>query len=158
MKKQENTQNVIIKLNFDELNKIIRSDDPNGRLLGNHGYIGDNCTFIDDSIILHRFAYLKGTMDAIDLLGLILNNIENCFKFTYYYKNEKHNFVITGYICDDIIIDQIYDRNGVVKPDNKLYNDIWFEIEQEIMIEFHKAVKYYKEYYTRLFDRGRTIK
>lgn len=158
MKKQENTQNVIIELDFDNLNKIIRQEDTKGRLLANHGYICDNCTFIDDSIILHRFAYLKGTMDAIDLLGLILNNIEICCKFTYYYKNENVNYVITGYIREDIIIEQIYDRNGIVEPDNKLYNDIWFEIEQEIMIEFHKTVKYYKEYYTRLFDRGRTIK
>ena len=25
-------------------------------------------------------------------------------------------------------------------------------------IEYNKAIKYYKEYYTRLFDRGRTVK
>ena len=76
MKKQAVTQNVIFDLNYSQLNSIIRTEDKNGRLLGSNGIYSNGYSEINDEIILHRFGYLKGTMNALDLLGKILNNIE----------------------------------------------------------------------------------
>lgn len=160
MKKTENTQNVIVELNFTELNKILRSEDKDGRLLGSQGLFSNGCSYINDEIILHRFAYLRGTMDAIDLLGKILSNIDACLKFQYYTEYKDENLYCTGNIDDECIeIDDILlSESELIGDDNKELYDIVYNNEKEIMIEASKMKKYYKEYYTRLFDRGRTVK
>ena len=161
MKKQDVTQNVIVKLDFNELNKLIRNDDKNNRLLGWNGVYSNDYSEINDEIILHRFAFLRGTMEAIDLLGKILNNIENCLSFTYYFDNKNKNFKCTGQFDiydNNIIIEHIWCGDCEMDGDmTELYNEI-YENSKEIHIEYNKAIKYYKEYYTRLFDRGRTVK
>ena len=161
MTQQAVTQNVIFDLNYSQLNSIIRSEDKNGRLLGSNGIYSNGYSEINDEIILHRFGYLKGTMNALDLLGKILNNIENCLTFTYYFDNKNKNFKCTGQfdICDNnIIIEHIWCGDCEMNGDmTELYNEIYENIK-EIHIEYNKAIKYYKEYYTRLFDRGRTVK
>ena len=83
MKKQDVTQNVIFDLNYSQLNSIIRTEDKNNQLLGLNGVYSNEYSEINDEIILHRFACLRGTIKAIDLLGKILNNIKNCLSFTY---------------------------------------------------------------------------
>ena len=160
MKKQNVTQNVIFDLNYSQLNSIIRTEDKNNRLLGLNGVYSNEYSEINDEIILHRFACLRGTMEAIDLLGKILNNIENCLSFTYYFDNKNKKFKCTGQfdIYNDIIIEHIWCGDCEMNGDmTELYNEIYENIK-EIHIEYNKAIKYYKEYYTRLFDRGRTVK
>ena len=161
MKKQDVTQNVIVKLDFNELNKLIRNDDKNNRLLGWNGVYSNGYSEINDEIILHRFAFLRGTMEAIDLLGKILNNIENCLSFTYYFDNKNKKLKCTGQFDiydNDIINEHIWCGDCEMDGDmTELYNEIYENIK-EIHIEYNKAIKYYKEYYTRLFDRGRTVK
>ena len=161
MKKQDVTKNVIFDLNYSQLNSIIRTEDKNNRLLGWNGVYSNEYSEINDEIILHRFACLRGTMEAIDLLGKILNNIENCLSFTYYFDNKNKNFKCTGEFNtydNDIIIEHIWCGDCEMNGDmTELYNEI-YENSKEIHIEYNKAIKYYKEYYTRLFDRGRTVK
>ena len=161
MKKQDVTQNVIFDLNYSQLNSIIRTEDKNNRLLGWNGVYSNEYSEINDEIILHRFACLRGTMEAIDLLGKILNNIENCLSFTYYFDNKNKKFKCTGEFNtydNDIIIEHIWSGDCEMNGDmTELYNEIYENIK-EIHIEYNKAIKYYKEYYTRLFDRGRTVK
>ena len=161
MKKQYVTQNVIFDLNYSQLNSIIRTEDKNNHLLGLNGVYSNEYSEINDEIILHRFACLRGTMEAIDLLGKILNNIENCLSFTYYFDNKNKKFKCTGEFNtydNDIIIEHIWCGDCEMNGDmTELYNEIYENIK-EIHIEYNKAIKYYKEYYTRLFDRGRTVK
>jgi len=161
MKNKDLPQNVIVKLDFNELNKIIREEDKNGRLLGSQG-LYENYSFLDDKIILHRFAYLKGTMDGIDLLGIILSNIDFCLKFTYYFEYKGQNVQCFGFCndgCGDSIdIQDILFGNTALEGDKtELYKYV-YDHEKEILIEYNKMSKYYKEYYTRLYDRGRTVK
>lgn len=169
MKKQDVTKNVIVELDFDELNINIREVDKYGKLLGNHGHLTDDYTYIDDKIILHRFAYLKGTIDAIDLLANILGSIDYSLKYTYYLTYKGKCIDCKGIIPADINeFDCTYikpliciDENN--KPEfsedeqTEIIN-IVYEHRNEILLEANKMKKYYKEYYTRLFDRGRTVK
>ncbi len=160
MKKQDVTQNVIVKLDFNELNKIIREQDKNGELLGYQG-LYEKWSYINDQIILHRFAYLKNTMEAVDLLGIILSNIDNCLSYIYFvgYRNKKYR-CIGYYDGNGIEIDDIQSESGedILEEDKTVINNYAYENEQEVLIECSKMSKYYKEYYTRLFDRGRTVK
>ena len=91
----------------------------------------------------------------------ILNNIENCLSFTYYFDNKNKKFKCTGQFDiydNDIIIEHIWCGDCEMNGDmTELYNEIYKNIK-DIHIEYNKAIKYYKEYYTRLFDRGRTVK
>lgn len=158
MKNTDLTQNTIVKLDLNELNKIIREQDKNGRLLGSQG-LYNNYSYIDDNIILHRFAYLKNTMNGVDLLGIILSNIDNCLKFTYYFEFKNINIQCFGYYDGDgIEIDDIFCGATKLEGDKTVIYNIVYDHEKEILIECNKMSKYYKEYYTRLFDRGRTVK
>lgn len=161
MKKTNENQNVIVNLNFFELNKLIRNDDKDHRLLGWNGIYDDNYSEINDEIILHRFAFLKGKMEAIDLLGKILDGINYCLSFEYFIEYKDKNYICNGsFFAGDFDIDNIYDAAGDDMSDEikTEINNYAFKNCQEIYIECNKAIKYYKEYYTRLFDRGRTVK
>lgn len=158
MKTQDVTQNVIVKLDFNELNKIIREQDKNGRLLGSQGLF-KNYSWIDDQIILHRFAYLKGTMDAVDLLGIILSNIDLCLKFVYYFEYKDMKLQCYGYYDEGgLTLEDIMYGQVILEDNKKEIYEYVNDNEKEIIIECNKMSKYYKEYYTRLFDRGRTVK
>lgn len=161
MKKQDVTQNVIVKLDFDELNKLIRNEDKNNRLLGWNGVYSNKYSEINDEIILHRFAFLRGTMEAIDLLGKILNNIDYCLSYIYFVEYKGKKFRCIGFNDGDgITIDDIRSEScdEILDEDKIEINNYAYENEQEVLIEINKMSKYYKEYYTRLFDRGRTVK
>lgn len=161
MKKEKNTQNVIVELDFIALNKVIRYEDKNGRLLGNNGVWSNGYSEINDEIILHRFGYLKGTMDALDLLGKILVAIDDCLNYIYFveYNNKKYR-AIGEYEGCGVSINDIQSESGdeILEEDRKAIHNYVYENEKDILIECHKMIKYYKEYYTRLFDRGRTVK
>ena len=169
MKKQDVTQNVIVKLDFNELNKLIRNDDKNNRLLGWNGVYSNGYSEINDEIILHRFALLRGTMEAIDLLGKILNNIDYCLSYIYFVEYKGKCIDCQGIIPADInefdcsYIEPLIGIDENNKPEfsedeqTEIIN-IVYEHRNEILLEANKMKKYYKEYYTRLFDRGRTVK
>lgn len=159
MKHTNENQNVIVKLDLIELNRLIRNEDKEGRLLGSQGLWSNGYSEINDEIILHRFGYLKGTMSALDLLGKILDNIENCLSYTYYLNYKNNNYTCTGwYDGDGITIENICCGSVEMNGDLTELHNIIYDNEKEILIECNKMTKYYKEYYTRLFDRGRTIK
>ena len=138
MEKQANPQ-FIVKLNYQLLADLVNLE---------HIYRFDK---FDEKELLKAFHYYKGTRNAIELLGSILKNIKNSLELIIFLDN---NYPIKA--------DIDYDENDCEFINNGNY-DKTFLIEQSQKIkplyikEAKDTIKYYKEYFTRLYDRSRTV-
>ncbi len=84
-----------------------------------------------------------------------------CLSYIYFVEYKGKKFQCIGFNDgDSITIDDIRSESGdeILDEDKIEINNYAYENEKEVLIEINKMSKYYKEYYTRLFDRGRTVK
>lgn len=139
MKNTNLDQNFIIELNYKYLHQYIG------------GLLKCNQEECNDEKILAAFKRYKDLDTALYLLGLILDNI-------------KYSLII--YICrckdkEPIKAEYDYENHEVIELKTEDASELYFEfnkIRNQCMVEAQKQVKYYKEYFTRLYDRSRTIK
>lgn len=135
--------NFIVKLNYQYLADMISL---------NKSFIFNKDKFSDKEI-LETFNYYKGTKLAISFLGSILENIEYSLEITLFYGED--NYPLKGEI--------IYSENDCEmrgdgdEEDNARATETIHKIRPLIMKEAKDIIKYYKEYFTRLYDRSRTV-
>lgn len=161
MKNSQN--NFIITLDYDLLNTQIRKKEGEDNLLAWNGIY--SCgkdeegkpkfySILDDEILLHRWRYLQGTDDSMELLGKVLDNIKWCLKLTYFDENG------TGWEFDIDIDDSYCDHRYECDEETR---DKWNQIRETvdrdgaaIFVEAESKIRYYKEYFLRLYDRAKT--
>lgn len=138
--KRQDYSNIIVNLNYSYLADMINLD--------NFKFDRDN---FNDVEILNAFNYYKNTKTALRLLGSILKNIEYSLELTYFDK--------TNYPCKSNII---YNECGCCFEgkdgfeDEELFEEVK-PLMNIIMKEAKEAIKYYKEYFIRIYDRSRTV-
>lgn len=159
MRQKELTQNVIVDLDLNELATIIKEADKNKSLLGNWDLYSDNL----NEVLLHRFGYLKGTYDATRLLGVILDGIQYALKFKYYINYNDEIYCIEGKIGEEYEtnITDIYNYKSIIDDwtyGHPIVVDFMKNHEYIVKTETKNIIRYYREYFTRIFDRGKTIK
>ena len=91
----------------------------------------------------------------MELLGKVLDNIKWCLKLTYF--DEKG----TGWEFDVNVDDAYCEHRYDCGDDEALlaYNEIQERVNRDagvIFIEVDSKIKYYKEYFLRLYDRAKT--
>lgn len=141
--KTTDNKNFIITLNYQWLADMINLDNI---------YKFDSEKF-NDKKLLEVFYYYKDTKEALSLLGSVLNNIENALELTIYITEDHY----------PINAEIIYKANGwEVIEDDGYGRDFLDEEINNIRISFMKEakdlIKYYKEYFLRIYDRSRTAK
>lgn len=141
--KTEEYSKFIVKLNYQWLARQINKDKI---------YNFDIEDFTDQAL-LKAFCYYKGTKHAINLLGSVLKNIENSLEIIIF--DGDDNYPLKG--------DILYREN-----DCCIYGDGGNENDEERIIEYTQkirplfikeskdTIKYYKEYFLRIYDRSRT--
>lgn len=130
----------IIKLNYEWLASMVNLD----------GFTFDYKNF-NDKVILEAMNIHKGTKTSLKLLGSILSNIEHSLQLVYFDKED--------YPCKAEII---FEENDVCfeGEDGTEDYETWSEVKPIrylIIQEAKETIKYYKEYFTRIYDRSRTV-
>ena len=141
MEKNANPQ-FIVKLNYQSLADMVSLD---------HIYNFDRENF-NEKEILRVFNYYKGTRQAIELLGSILKNIEYSLELTMFIDDNNYPMKAEIFYQEndcEFINDDGYDINYLIEQNNK--------IRPLYIKEAKDTIKYYKEYFTRLYDRSRTV-
>ena len=167
MKKEEIKQKAIVELDLNNLANVIKEVDKNKELIGNWDIYSGNF----NEVLLHRFAYLKGTYEALQLLGIVLDNIEYSLKFKYFITNVQTDdpnktYCIEGRLYDggDFSFDWIYSVDDIIKSEDDedkncpaVYNFMKYH-SHEVTLEAKNAVKYYTKHFKELFQLSKSIK
>lgn len=139
--KMNETPNFIVKLNYQWLANMISLEH----------FEFDREKFNDQEII-KAFHYFKGTKKAIELLGSILQHIEHSLEVTIFLEDNncpmKAEIMYSENDCE-FMYDDGYDLDYLTEQSQK--------IRPLYMKEAKDTIKYYKEYFTRLYDRSRTV-
>jgi len=130
----------IIKLNYEWLASMVNRD----------GFTFD-CKDFNDKVILETMNFNKGTKVSLKLLGSILSNIQYSLQLIYFDKED--------YPCRAEII---FTENDVCFEGGDGFEDdkTWAEVKPIrylIIQDAKETIKYYKEYFTRIYDRSRTV-
>lgn len=135
--------NFVVKLNYQWLADMVNL---------NKKFAFDRDKF-GDKKLLEVFNYYKGTREALSLLGSIIDNIENSLEITLF--DGEDNYPLTGeiiYRANDCEISGDGDEEDDARAVEAIH-----KIRPLIMKEAKDTIKYYKEYFTRLYDRSRTV-
>lgn len=130
----------IIKLNYEWLALMVNLDE----------FTFDYENF-NDKVILEAMNLHKGTKTSLKLLGSILSNIEHSLQLVYFDKEDYPCKAGINFKENDVCFEG---EDGF--GDDETFAEVK-PIKHLIIQEAKETIKYYKEYFTRIYDRSRTV-